>query len=210
MVCGQGRVAPLPFDLKYSMIIESAPETLKGSFAPSLQLSKLWMCGVLKRLMQEENIKQFNTVYSLGSWYGNMALFMLIKQVPFRLMVDVDLNPKYLATSKKLMPKLYKQGRLISMAADANTIGYDVPPPSLVINNSTNNMRNAGWLSNIPTGTWVAMQGRSNEPQNRFNTVHSLSEFDSEYPLSETLLLAGIPLSDPDDQYVRWMKIGIK
>ena len=146
----------------------------------------------------------------LGSWYGNMALFMLIKQVPFRLMVDVDLNPKYLATSKKLMPKLYKQGRLISMAADANTIGYDVPPPSLVINNSTNNMRNAGWLSNIPTGTWVAMQGRSNEPQNRFNTVHSLSEFDSEYPLSETLLLAGIPLSDPDDQYVRWMKIGIK
>jgi len=192
------------------MITESAPETLEGSFAPSLQLSKLWMCGALKRLMREENISKFNTVYSLGSWYGNMALFMLIKQVPFRLMVDVDLNPKYLATSKKLMPKLYKQGRLISMAADANTIGYDVPPPSLVINNSTNNMRNAGWLSNIPTGTWVAMQGRSNEPQNRFNTVHSLSEFDSEYPLSETLLLAGIPLSDPDDQYVRWMKIGIK
>jgi len=76
------------------MITESAPETLEGSFTPSLQLSKLWMCGALKRLMREENISKFNTVYSLGSWYGNMALFMLIKQVPFRLMVDVDLNPK--------------------------------------------------------------------------------------------------------------------
>jgi len=173
-------------------------------------LSKLWMCGALKRLMQEENVNIFNTVYSLGSWYGNMALFMLIKQVPFRTMVDVDLNPRYLAVSKRLMPKLYKQGRLISVAADANTINYDVPAPSLVINNSTNNMRNAGWLSNIPTGTWVAVQGRSNEPQNRFNTVDSLDGFDQEYPLSETLFLGAIPLRDPDDRYVRWMKIGIK
>jgi len=160
--------------------------------------------------MHKENISKFNTVYSLGSWYGNMALFMLIKQVPFRTIVDVDLNTEYLATSKYLMPKLYKQGRLISVAADANTIAYEAPAPSLVINNSTNNMRNAGWLSNIPTGTWVAIQGRSNEPQNRFNTVRSLSEFDQQYPLSETLLLSGIPLSDPDDQYVRWMKIGVK
>jgi hypothetical protein len=192
------------------MIIESAPETIKGSFVPSLQLSKLWMCGALKRLMREENIKQFNTVYSLGSWYGNMALFMLIKQVPFHTMIDVDLNPKYLAASKRLMPKLYKQGRLISIAADANTIDYDVPAPSLVINNSTNNMRNAGWLDRIPTGTWVAMQGRSNELRNRFNTASNLDEFDEEYPLSETLFLGGIPLHDPDDHYVRWMKIGIK
>jgi hypothetical protein len=192
------------------MINESAPETLKGSFTPSLQLSKLWMCGALKRLMRKENISKFNTVYSLGSWYGNMALFMLIKQVPFRIMVDVDLNPEYLATSKKLMPKLYQHGRLISVAADANTITYDVPAPSLVINNSTNNMRNAGWLSNIPNGTWVALQGRSNEPQNRFNTVDSLDGFDQEYPLSETLYLGQLPLQDPDDQYLRWMKIGVK
>ena len=92
------------------MITESAPETLRGSFTPSLMLSKLWMCGALKRLMLEENINRFNTVYSLGSWYGNMALFMLIKQVPFGTMVDVDLDPKYLATSKRLMPKLYRQG----------------------------------------------------------------------------------------------------
>jgi hypothetical protein len=192
------------------MISESAPETLKGSFAPSLQLSKLWMCGALKRLMRQENINKFNTVYSLGSWYGNMALFMLIKQVPFRTMIDVDLNPEYLAASQRIMPKLHKQGRLVSIAADANTITYDVPPASLVINCSTNNMRNGGWLDHIPRGTWVALQGRSNEPQNRFNTVHSLKAFDTEYPLSETLLLSGIPLNDPDDQYMRWMKIGIK
>lgn len=192
------------------MITESAPETLEGSFVPSLQLSKLWMCGALKRLMRQENINKFNTVYSLGSWYGNMALFMLIKQVPFHTMVDVDLNPKYLAVSTRLMPVLYAQGRLVSLAADANTIAYDLPAPSLVINNSTNNMRNAGWLDHIPAGTWVALQGRSNEPKNRFNTVSNLAEFDQEYPMSETLFLGGIPLRDPDDQYTRWMKIGIK
>jgi hypothetical protein len=108
------------------------------------------------------------------------------------------------------MPKLYKHGRLVSLAADANTIDYDVPAPSLVINCSTNNMRNAGWLANIPTGTLVALQGRSNEPQNRFNTVDSLDGFDQEYQLAETLFLGSIPLQESDDRYVRWMKIGIK
>jgi hypothetical protein len=125
-------------------------------------------------------------------------------------MIDVDLNPEYLAASQRIMPTLHKQGRLISMAADANTIAYDVPAPSLVINCSTNNMRNGGWLDHIPRGTWVALQGRNNEPQNRFNILHSLSEFDAEYPLAETLFVGQIPLSDHNDQYMRWMKIGIK
>ena len=192
------------------MIVESAPDTLKGSFTPSLQLSKLWMCSVLKRLMRKENINQFNKVYSLGSWYGNMALFMLIKQVPFHTMVDVDLDPKHLAVAEKLMPRLHKQGRLISIAGDCNRLNYDIQEPSLVINNSTNNMRNAGWLDRIPSGTWVALQGRSHEPQNRFNVVHSLEEFDAEYPLADNMFTGQVSLKDPDDKYTRWMKIGIK
>jgi len=192
------------------MITESAPLTLDGSFARSLMLSKLWLCRQLNQLMQDQDIPRFNKVYNLGSWYGSMALFMLVKHVPFRVMVDVDLDSSYLRTSQRLLPRLYHSGRLISLACDANRLVYDLQPPSCVINCSTNNMRNAGWLANIATGTLVALQGRSHEPHNRFNTVRSLREFDQAYPLSETLFLGEIPLRDPDDSYTRWMKIGIK
>jgi hypothetical protein len=37
-----------------------------------------------------------------------------------------------------------------------------------------------------------------------------LADFDAEYPLSQSLFTDSIPLNDPNDHYVRWMKIGIK
>lgn len=112
------------------MITESAPLTLDGSFAKSLQLSKLWMCREIKRLMQEKSIKEFNKVYSLGSWYGNMAFFMLKTHVPFKIMVDVDINPKYLEVSKRLLPELLQEGRLVSICGDCNRLRYRCSQPS--------------------------------------------------------------------------------
>lgn len=192
------------------MIDESAPDTVEGSFAKSLQLSKLWMCRELKRLMGELDIAEFNKVYSLGSWYGNMALFMIVSQVPFKVMVDVDINQRYLDISQKLFPRLHAKGKLVSIQGDCNNLRYRLEQPSLVINNSTSNMRNDGWLARIPAGTMVALQGRNNEPHNRFNDVGSLGEFDSIHPLKETLFLGSISLKDPGDSYDRWMKIGFK
>lgn len=192
------------------MIPESAPDTVDGSFSESLQLSKLWMCQQLKRLMADRGIPRFRKVYSLGSWYGNMALFMVISHVPFDTMVDVDINPDYLDTSRKLFPRLHDSGKLVSICGDCNRLVYKLRQPSLVINNSTNNMRNDGWLERIPRGTMVAMQGRSDEPDNELNKAGSLAEFDGLHPLSETLFLGSIDLRDPGDEYQRWMKIGLR
>lgn len=192
------------------MIGESAPEDLDGSFARSLSISKLWMCAALKRLMQEKNIKQFNQVYSLGSWYGNMAMFMLIQQIPFKVLVDVDIDPKPLAVSQQVLKALAPAKRIHSICRDANELRYMLSDPSLVINNSTNNMRDEGWYDNIPRGTWIALQGRSNEPQNELNTCRSLSEFDRRWSMRDVSFTGEISLQDPGDAYQRWMKIGRK
>lgn len=192
------------------MIDESAPDTVEGSFCHSLQLSKLWMCREIKRIMAERSIDEFAKVYTLGSWYGNMALFMVITHIPFRRMVDVDINPRYLAISKRMFPELHASGRLTSLRGDCNRLRYRLVQPSLVINNSTSNMRNDGWLENIPRGTMVAMQGRDNEPDNLYNDAQTLAEFDGKHPLSETLYLGSISLEDPGDRYERFMKIGLR
>ena len=168
------------------------------------------MCREIKRLMQEKSIKEFNKVYSLGSWYGNMAFFMLRTHVPFEIMVDVDMNPKYLEVSKRLLPELVKEDRLVSICGDCNRLKYRCAPPSLVINNSTNNMPNDGWLERIPQGTIVAIQGRSNEPNNKYNDIRDLNEFNERYSLRDTMFVGTISLEDPGDKYDRWMKIGVR
>ena len=183
---------------------------MDGSFARSLNLSKLWMCDMLKRLMRQNNIKEFKQVYSLGSWYGNMALFMLLKQIPFKVLVDVDTDREPLDASQAAFDQLAPHKRIVSLCEDANKLHYFCSPPSLVINNSTNNMRNEGWFDNIPKGTIVALQGRSNEPQNELNTCRNLDEFNRTHPLRQTAFVGSLSLEDPGDAYHRWMKIGIK
>ena len=160
--------------------------------------------------MEELNIKQFNTVYSLGSWYGNMGIFMLLTHVPFKVLVDVDIDNEPLSASHTVLKKLAPNKKIISLCKDANTIRYVADQPSLVINNSTNNMKNTGWLDHIPTGTVVAIQSRNNEPKNKLNTCKTLNDFDKQYPLRDVQFLGSILLADPGDKYQRWMKIGIK
>ena len=197
-------------NFKYNMFNESAPLTADGSFAKSLSYSKLWMCLELKRLMSELNIKQFNVVYSLGSWYGNMGIFMLFTHVPFKVLVDVDIDPEPLKASHAILKKLAPNRKIISMCKDANTLRYIVGQPSLVINNSVNNMANRGWLEHVPEGTVVAIQSRSNEPKNKFNTCKTIDDFDKQYTLRDVQFLGQLSLKDPGDKYQRWMKIGIK
>lgn len=192
------------------MLDESAPEDLEGSFAPSLTISKLWLCRVLKRVMRDEGISSLNQVYSLGSWYGNMALFMLLTHVPFKILIDVDKDPVPLRASQAAFDRLAQGRRIVSVCDDANRLRYFLTNPSAVINTSTNNMRNHGWLANIPRGTIVALQGRDAEPTNSLNDAQTLRDFDVMHPLRRTLFMGSLDLSDPGDSYSRFMKIGIK
>ena len=56
------------------------------------------------------------------------------------------------------------------------------------------------WLDNIPQGTLVAMQGRHG----------TLEDFDKQYPLRKTYFLDEVELEDPETEYERFMKIGVK
>ena len=65
---------------------------------------------------------------------------------------------------------------------------------------STNDIDGDDWLKNIPRGTLVAMQGRHG----------TLEEFDKRYPLRKTYFLDEVELEDPETEYERFMKIGVK
>jgi hypothetical protein len=191
---------------KIDKINEDSPDTPAGSRSQDLNLGKLWLLTELKRLGRTD----FDMVYVLGSWYGNMAPYLLHKHIMFDTAYLIDKKPKNTEFVQKAVKKLGINDVIIPVTQDANTTDYK-GQDILVINTSTNDMQNAGWLDRTPKGSIVAIQGRDNQPSNPDNTEQTLEAFDKEHPLSETLLLDSINLTGVEgDTYKRFMKIGIK
>lgn len=179
-------------------IDEASPNTLQGSFTPDLQYSKVWLLDEVQKILGKT---QLDTIYNLGSWYSNMGLFLVANKLGFNKLINVDIDKDTLKTGQKLLDKLGISDKVEHMHKDANTLDYrQLKQPGLVINTSTNDIEGDDWLKNIPEGTLVAMQGRNG----------TLEEFDKQYPLNKTYFLDEVELEDPETEYERFMKIGVK
>jgi hypothetical protein len=172
---------------------EFSPDTLQGSFTDDLIVSKLWLIQEVSKIH-----KDFKTIYILGSWYGNMSLFLFKKHnITFDKIINVDIDKSALTIGQELADKMGVTDKIKSMVKDANTLDYrQAKPPSLVINTSVNDMKNEGWFSNIPKGTLVAIQTRDED----------LDQFE----FTKVLYTGENELEDPEASYVRNMVIGIK
>ena len=185
-------------------LYESSPGTFQGSNTPDLIKSKEWLCEILAGL--DLDISEFSTIYILGSWYGNIALVLKEMEIPFKKIINVDLDKDVLAKSEQLL-KGAGINNIESMNKDANTLDYrQVTADSLVINTSTQDIEGDDWFTRIPQGVLVALQGRDAVK----DPFKDLNEFDKTFPMSTTLFLGKKKLEDPDTDYLRFMKIGIK
>ena len=188
-------------------LAEVDPNTLKGSDSPNLNLERFWAIAELARIKN-----QFDTVYILGSWYGNVALmlFMLERYIHFDRIINDETNAKALRTGQERLQRLHLAGRTQAMLKDANRLNYQqLGDNGLVINLSCHNIPGLEWLDRIPAGTMVVLQARNQDPGAR-NQYRNFAQFDQALPLSQTLHQDTLSLTDPDGPYEQYMKIGIK
>ena len=186
-------------------LFENSPDTPAGSRTADLNLGKLWLLTELKRL----GLDSFDTVYVLGSWYGSMGPYLLGKHLSFDTAYLIDIDPKNTEYVQRLVKKLGINDRIIPVTQDCNQTDYK-GSRILVINTSCNDIENIGWFDRIPDGAVVALEGRDNQPTNPTNVTQDLNSFHSEYPLEKTHVLSKIKLKGYDDNYNRFLKIGIK
>jgi hypothetical protein len=185
---------------------EASPDTLIGSFTPDLIMSKLWLISEVSRIN-----RNFDTIYILGSWYGNLSI-LLLKQhaITFEHIANVDMRQDKLETGLRLAQQLGIDHKIIPMVKDANTLSYSMlAQPGLVINTSAGNMQNSGWFANIPSGTMVAIQGRDPDPGAVYE-FSSADELGDQFFMRKKLYRGGWQLTDPETSYTRYMIIGIK
>lgn len=182
---------------------EASPDTLEGSFTDDLVDSKRWLCDKLKKGLGD---KCARTIYILGSWYGNLALFIDKAGITYDHIVLNDIDDKVLASSETMLRPLLKHGKLIFIHGDAKDLIYD--KPGIVINTSINDM-DVDWYDRVPDGMRVVIQGRDSVSGSK-TKIADLKQFDDMFPMSKVNYLGRKELTDPQTEYTRYMKIGRK
>lgn len=186
-----------------SNLDESSGYSLAGSFTRDLTASKVWLLSELEKIQRD-----FSTAYILGSWYGNLALYMKLQP---RINVDkiilVEKNQEFLSASKKILNQV-DDHNIEYMLADSNKLDYrQLGDSGVVINTSLTDMPGRSWFLNIPAGTIVVMQGRDHDPNRNFESTQDIM---NRFPVSEVLYHGNMRLRDPETEYKRYMLIGVK
>jgi hypothetical protein len=184
---------------------EASPNTWAGSFTPDLVSSKTWLTIQLKKQLAG---KSAGDIYVLGSWWGNMGVFVQQAGIEFDRLIMVERRRHLLASTKMLLSDLWEQGRLVLLHQDAANIEYPTNRPITVINTSSNDMPRT-WITRVPRGTLTVIQSRDNVKDVKVIT-DTAAQFYAKFPLETTVYWGQRRLRDPETRYTRFMKIGYK
>ena len=180
---------------------EASPNTLEGSFTPDLVESKTWLAEMLARGLKGKNA---GTIYVLGSWYGNMGIFLQQAGVQFDKLVLVEPNEEALMRSKDLLQQIGDEGKLILIHQKAEDVVYE--KPGVVINTSCNETGPV-FLTKLPDNMLCLLQARNNNENTLFPT-EQIEDFVDYFPLEKVYYTGEKQLEDPEVNYTRFMKIG--
>jgi hypothetical protein len=191
------------FHTHQSNLDESSGYSLAGSFTRDLTASKVWLLTELERIQRD-----FSTVYILGSWYGNLALYMNLQpRIHADKIINVEKDQDMLDQSRRMLDHV-GANNVEYMFKDANKLDYQqLEDSGVVINTSLTDMPGRSWFLNIPDGTLVVMQGRDHDPNRSFESTQDIVD---RFPLSQVLYHGRMRLRDPETEYTRYMVIGRK
>ena len=182
---------------------ESSGYSLQGSFTHDLTKSKVWLMSELAKVQQD-----FSTIYVLGSWFGNLALYMTLDPViQADQIINVDVKSEWLQQSQRMLQHVGADN-VQHMLSDANKLDYrQLGNHGAVINTSLTDMDGRAWFDRIPPGTVVVMQARDQNSGNQFSSADDILE---KFPLSQVSYSGSLQLQDPETPYRRFMVIGTK
>jgi hypothetical protein len=182
---------------------ESSGSSLDGSFTRDLVFSKLWLMRELARIQP-----QVSTMYVLGSWYGNLAMFLnRYPMVRVDHIINVETDQERLDVSERMLDQADAHN-VEHMLKDANQLDYrQLDRNSVVVNTSLIDIKGTDWFENIPPGTLVVMQARDQVDNEQFDGPADIEQM---FPLDQVLYSGSLDLEDPETEYTRFMIIGRK
>jgi hypothetical protein len=182
---------------------ESSGPSLQGSFTSDLTRSKVWLLKELANV-----VPKVGTVYILGSWFGNLALYMHLQPtVKFDRIINVEIDSERLNQGQRMLDHVGAD-RVESMLKDANDLDYQqLGSNGAVVNTSLTNMADDQWFERIPKGTTVVLQARDQDPGEPYSNTQDIID---RFPMNQVYYTGTLDLQDPETEYQRFMVIGQK
>ena len=183
------------------------------AFSSSQIASKAWMAERLESATEalEPPAAGFR-VWIYGGWYGISNLMLRVRGVlPIDYVRSIDQDPDCEIVADKIN-KFWEiqQWSFKAQTADVNRVTFQMDPPHIVINTSTEHMESMDWFRNIAPGTIVALQGSDLPHDDHVAVYDSLEDFAEAFPVSTELYRGAIEFKYPTHSFRRWMVIGLK
>jgi hypothetical protein len=183
------------------------------AFSSSQIASKAWLAERLESALEpiEPPAGGFR-VWIYGGWYGITNLVLRVRGVlPIAYVRSIDVDPDCETVADKIN-KFWEiqQWAFKALTADVNRVAFELDPPHMIINTSTEHMTSRAWFDNIVSGTIVALQGSDLPHDDHVAVYDNLEAFAAAFPLSNELYRGAIEFNYPTHSFRRWMVIGLK
>ena len=177
----------------------------KDAFSSGQIGSKLWLCEELEKV-----VNSVDTIWIYGGWYGLTGFLLCSRNnIQIKEIRSIDINPACEEAADMINENWkWQNWKFKAVTMDCNKIvpvGID-----LIINTSTEHFESMNWWYNIPTGTFVVLQG--NNMPHEDHKIHSatLEDFVDQYPLTDYYFKGVKEFKYPEWEFTRYMIIGIK
>jgi hypothetical protein len=180
-------------------------EINKDAFSSGQVSSKIWLCEQLEKLGWTSNL-----THIYGGWYGITA-FLLLSRGKFSVdnIRSLDIDPTCETIADMINENfVWQDWKFKAFTQDCNN--FEGPFGDLVINTSTEHFTSNDWYNKLPKGTRVVLQGNNMNHDDHTSIINSLSEFVSQYDLSNTEYTGELDFVYPDWGFTRYMLIGTK
>ncbi len=156
-------------------------------------------------MLKEYDLKNFSTVYVLGSWYGNMGYILKRCGIKFRKIINVDRDRSKIVFTDRLYRALDIPSE--NLCLDANVVDFrKADSRSLIICTSPQDIIYTRWFKAVPKGPLIVIQSRNNAGLGH----KDIEDFSKQFPMETVMMLDQRSFRDPETKYLRFMKIGIK
>lgn len=153
-------------DIKQSTSLEE----IRDAFRPNQMECKAWL---LEQLIDRDRNSK---ILVIGSWLGFTSY--CLHKMGFSYIDEVDPDTRLARIAYRMN---HDNQRFVHFTDDVNNgvlDSYDI-----VINTSCEHIENNAWFDRIRPGAWVALQSTNFVSADHVNTVSSLAEMKTKYPL---------------------------
>lgn len=192
---------------------------IQDAFSQGQLKSKSWLVDEVSKLDMD-----LGKVWILCGWIGTLGYIMLSKRdfLRFESIKSFDIDPRCAPLADTLnRPNVIDGWKFKATTMDVNDLRYDgfkfttikydgtaqemLESADTIINTSCDHMDSQRWFNNIPSGKLVILQNNNfSDHHDHVNTVASIDQFKSRYPMKEYLYEGEIDCT----VYRRYMLIG--